>query len=45
MSVIKPPISGGHEAWRLYEAAKLLLAQVEECRQKIKELEKVINGS
>lgn len=42
---VKPPLSGSHEAWRLFEAAKLLMLQVEECRIKIKELEKVINES
>lgn len=42
---IARPLSGSHEAWQLYTAAKALLNEVENCRQKITDLEKIINGS
>lgn len=42
--IIDKPLSGGHEAWRLYEAAKLLLLEVENCKQKIKELEELLKN-
>lgn len=45
METIARPLSGSHEAWRLYEAAKRFQQEIENCQIKIKELEKIINES
>jgi len=39
---VKRPLSGGHEAWQLYNAALLLLQEVDVCKQRIKELEELL---